>query len=157
MELDAGCGSGARLPSEGDLTRADHTLEGGGSRIAAARHHAAAFLEKIRTEYGLPVSQRVRESTELVVGELVTHAHQYASGPVPMQLRISGGGADVVVRDGNPAVPVIHAADPGRAGQHGLETVKEVAEKPSIEREPIGKRMRRSRPPLDSAFPTSRG
>ncbi|MFJ6252013.1 MULTISPECIES: hypothetical protein [unclassified Streptomyces] len=92
-----------------------------------------------------------------MVGELVTHAHQYASGPVLMQLRTSGGGADVVVRDGNPAVPVIHAADPGRAGQCGLETIKEVAEKPSIEREPIGKRMRRSRPPARLGVPHEPG
>ncbi|MFF4170734.1 ATP-binding protein [Streptomyces sp. NPDC001744] len=120
---------------------ADYTLEGGGSRIAAARRHAAAFPERIRTEYGLPVSQRVRDLTELVVGELVTNAHKYALGPVLMQLRIGAGGVDVVVWDSNPAVPVVRAADPGRVGQHGLEIIKKVAEKLSVEREPAGKRI----------------
>ncbi|WP_411075730.1 ATP-binding protein [Streptomyces sp. cmx-4-7] len=141
MELDAVYDSGARPPAEGHLVRADYTLEGGGRRIAAARRHAAAFLERIRTEYGLPISQRVRESTELVVSELVTNAHKYALGPVLMQLRIGAGGVDVVVWDSDPAVPVVRAADPGRVGQHGLEIIRKVTEKLSVEREPVGKRI----------------
>ncbi|MEW1905506.1 MULTISPECIES: ATP-binding protein [unclassified Streptomyces] len=141
MELDAGYDSGAQPRPEGHLARADYTLEGGGSRIAAARRHAVAFLERMRTEYGLPVSRRVRESTVLVVSELVTNAHKYALGPVLMQLRVGAGGVDVVVWDSDPAVPVLRAADPGRAGQHGLEIVRKVAEKLSVEREPVGKRM----------------
>ncbi|MGW9451374.1 ATP-binding protein [Streptomyces sp. NPDC055632] len=141
MELDAGYDSGAQPRPEGHLARADYTLEGGGSRIAAARRHAVAFLERMRTEYGLPVSRRVRESTVLVVSELVTNAHKYALGPVLMQLRVGAGGVDVVVWDSDPAVPVPRAADPGRAGQHGLEIVRKVAERLSVEREPVGKRM----------------
>ncbi|MFF5638437.1 ATP-binding protein [Streptomyces sp. NPDC012825] len=141
VELDAGYDSGAQPRPEGHLVRADYTLEGGGSRIAAARRHAVAFLERMRTEYGLPISQRVRESTELVVSELVTNAHKYALGPVLMQLRIGADGVDVVVWDGDPAVPVMHAADPRRAGQHGLEIIKKVTEKLSVEREPVGKRI----------------
>ncbi|WP_411073032.1 ATP-binding protein [Streptomyces sp. cmx-4-25] len=141
MELDAGYDSGAQPRPEGHLVRADYTLEGGGSRIAAARRHAVAFLERMRTEYGLPVSRRVRESIELVVSELVTNAHKYAVGPVLMQLRIGAGGVDVVVWDSNPAIPVIRGADSGRAGQHGLEIIKKVAEKLSVEREPVGKRI----------------
>ncbi|MGW9453786.1 ATP-binding protein [Streptomyces sp. NPDC055632] len=141
MELDAGYDSGAQPPSEGHLVRANYTLEGGGSRIAAARRHAVAFLEKIRTEYGLPISQRVQDLTELVVSELVTNAHKYALGPVLMQLRIGAGGVDVVVWDSNPAVPVVRAADPGRADQHGLEIIRKVAEKLSVQRGPVGKRI----------------
>ncbi|MEV7673022.1 ATP-binding protein [Streptomyces sp. NPDC088752] len=141
MELDAGYDSGAQPRPEGHLARSDYTLEGGGSRIAAARRHAVAFLEKIRTEYGLPISRRLRESTELVVSELVTNAHKYAVGPVLMQLRIGASGVDVVVWDSDPAVPVARAADPGRAGHHGLEIIKKVAEKLSVEREPVGKRV----------------
>ncbi|WP_432129402.1 ATP-binding protein [Streptomyces sp. bgisy082] len=141
MELDASYDSGAQSPSEGHLVRADYTLEGGGSRIAAARRHAAAFLDRMRTEYGLPISQRARESTELVVSELVTNAHKYALGPVLMQLRVGAGGVDVVVWDSDPAVPVVRAADPGRAGHHGLEIIKKVAEKLSVVREPVGKRV----------------
>ncbi|MGA4979882.1 ATP-binding protein [Streptomyces cinereoruber] len=95
----------------------------------------------MRTEYGLPISRRVRESTELVVSELVTKAHKYASGPVLMQLRVGAGDVDVVVWDSDPAVPVVRAADPGRAGQHGLEVIEKVAEKLFVEREPVGKRI----------------
>lgn len=141
MEIDAGYDSGAQPPVEGHLVRADYTLEGGGSRIATARRHAAAFLDRMRAEYGLPVSRRVRESTELVVSELVTNAHKYALGPVLMQLRVGAGGVDVVVWDSNPAVPVVRAADPGRVGHHGLEIIKKVAEKLFVEREPVGKRV----------------
>ncbi|MFE9743119.1 ATP-binding protein [Streptomyces sp. NPDC006477] len=141
MELDAGYDSGAQPPAQGHLVRADYTLEGGGSRIAAARRHAVALLDRMRTEYGLPVSQRVRDSTELVVSELVTNAHKYALGPILMQLRIGAGGVDVVVWDSDPDVPVVRTADPGRVGQHGLEIIKKVAEKLSVEREPVGKRI----------------
>ncbi|KOX25127.1 regulator [Streptomyces sp. NRRL F-6491] len=123
------------------MVRADYTLEGGGNRIAAARHHAAAFLDRIRIEYGLPVSQRVRDLTELVVSELVTNAHKYALGPVLMQLRIGADGVDVVVWDSDPAVPVVRAADPGKVGHYGLEIIKKVAEKLFVEREPVGKRI----------------
>ncbi|MFC7795363.1 ATP-binding protein [Streptomyces cinereoruber] len=120
---------------------AGYTLEGGGGRIAQARRHAAAFLETARTEHGLPVSQRARDLTELVVSELVTNAHKYAPGPVLMELRISTGHVDIVVRDSDPAVPAARAADPGRVGQHGLEIIKAVAEELLIEQEPAGKRI----------------
>ncbi|MFJ5934046.1 ATP-binding protein [Streptomyces sp. NPDC093071] len=141
MELDAGYDDAAKLPSEGHLARADYTLEGGGNRIAAARRHAGVFLDRMRTEYGLPISQRVRDLTELVVSELVTNAHKYALGPLLMQLRIGADGVDVVVWDSDPAVPTVRAADPGRVGQHGLEIIKRVAERLFVEREPVGKRI----------------
>ncbi|MFF5453870.1 ATP-binding protein [Streptomyces sp. NPDC012950] len=141
MELEAGYDNVAKPPSEGHLARADYTLDGGGNRIAAARRHAGAFLDRMRTEYGLPISQRVRDLTELVVSELVTNAHKYALGPLLMQLRIGADGVDVVVWDSDPAVPTVRAADPGRVGQHGLEIIKKVAEKLFVEREPVGKRV----------------
>ncbi|WP_260606599.1 ATP-binding protein [Streptomyces sp. WAC08241] len=141
MELDAGYDSGAQPRPEGHLVRADYTLEGGGSRIAVARRHAVAFLDRMRTEYGLPISQRVRDLTELVVSELVTNAHKYALGPVLMQMRVGAGGVDIVVWDSDPAIPVVRAADPGRAGHHGLEIIKKVAERLFVEREPVGKRI----------------
>ncbi|RSS42606.1 ATP-binding protein [Streptomyces sp. WAC08241] len=95
----------------------------------------------MRTEYGLPISQRVRDLTELVVSELVTNAHKYALGPVLMQMRVGAGGVDIVVWDSDPAIPVVRAADPGRAGHHGLEIIKKVAERLFVEREPVGKRI----------------
>ncbi|WP_306768251.1 ATP-binding protein [Streptomyces sp. S1] len=105
------------------------------------RRHAGAFLDRMRTEYGLPISQRVRDLPELVVSELVANAHKYALGPLLMQLRIGADGVDVVVWDGDPAVPTVRAADPGRVGRHGLEIIKKVAEKLFAEREPVGKRV----------------
>jgi hypothetical protein len=40
--------------------------------IASARHLAAGFLTRVQAEYGLPVSQRATDLTQLVVSELVT-------------------------------------------------------------------------------------
>jgi hypothetical protein len=47
-------------------------LEGDGTSIASARHLAAGFLTRVQAEYGLPVSQRATDLTQLVVSELVT-------------------------------------------------------------------------------------
>ncbi|WP_411075771.1 hypothetical protein [Streptomyces sp. cmx-4-7] len=46
-----------------------------------------------------------------------------------------------MVRDSDPAVPVVRAADPGGVGQHGPDIVEKVTEKPSFEREPVCKRI----------------
>ncbi|MGW2836068.1 ATP-binding protein, partial [Streptomyces sp. NPDC001286] len=55
---------------------------GDGEDIARARHLAAGFLARVQADYGLPVSQRVLDLTQLVVSELVTNARKYAPGPV---------------------------------------------------------------------------
>ncbi|MEU6621978.1 ATP-binding protein [Streptomyces litmocidini] len=121
--------------------RAGYALDGGGSCIADARHHASAFLDWARTEHRLPVSQRARDLTALVVSELVTNAYKYAPGPIRMELRISAERVDIVVCDSDPALPAARTADPGRVGQHGLEIIKAVAEELLIEQEPAGKRI----------------
>ncbi|MFJ4873147.1 ATP-binding protein [Streptomyces sp. NPDC088757] len=121
--------------------RVGFTLNGSGSCIAEARRHATAFLETARTEHRLPVSARARDLTELVVSELVTNAVKYAPGPILMELRVTADAVDVVIRDSEPAVPAARAADPGRVGQHGLEIIKAVAEKLSVEQEANGKRI----------------
>ncbi|MFI1654818.1 ATP-binding protein [Streptomyces sp. NPDC020472] len=121
--------------------RAGYKLDGGGSCVADARHHASAFLDRARIEHRLPVSQRARDLTALVVSELVTNAYKYAPGPVLMELRISVDRVDIVVCDSDPAVPTAQTADPGRVGQHGLEIIKAVAEELFIEQEPVGKRI----------------
>ncbi|MET9934995.1 MULTISPECIES: ATP-binding protein [unclassified Streptomyces] len=127
--------------SEAFLMRVGFTLDGGGSCIAEARHHATAFLETARTDHRLPVSARARDLTELVVSELVTNAVKYAPGPVFMELRVTADVVDVVIRDSEPGIPVARTADPGRVGQHGLEIIKAVAEKLFIEQEAAGKRI----------------
>ncbi|MFC8793390.1 ATP-binding protein [Streptomyces cinereoruber] len=121
--------------------RAGYALDGDSGCISAARHHATAFLETARSEHHLPVSDRARDLTELVVSELVTNALKYAPGPVLMELRIGADSVDVAVWDSDPVVPAACTADPGRVGQHGMEIIKAVAEELFIEQEPVGKRI----------------
>ncbi|MEU9354231.1 ATP-binding protein [Streptomyces griseoloalbus] len=119
--------------------RVSYALEGDGAWIAQARHLAAAFLARVRSEDGLPVSTRAMEVTQLVVSELVTNARKYAPGPVGLDLRVADGAVEIVVRDGNPEPPVARDADPGRVGQHGLEIVMAVAQALDVRQEPAGK------------------
>ncbi|MFC7965470.1 ATP-binding protein [Streptomyces cinereoruber] len=121
--------------------RAGYALDGDSGCISDARHHATAFLETARSEHHLPVSDRARDLTELVVSELVTNALKYAPGPVLMELRISIDSVDIVVWDSDPVIPAARSADPGRVGQHGMEIIKAVAEELFIEQEPVGKRI----------------
>lgn len=116
-------------------------LDGRGACIAEARRHAADFLARVQSEYGLPVSARAMDLTRLVVSELVTNARKYAPGPVLLELRLVGGLVEVVVWDGDPALPMARPADPGRVGQHGLEIVMAVVQGFEVQREPVGKRV----------------
>ncbi|MEU7038715.1 ATP-binding protein [Streptomyces sp. NPDC046237] len=120
---------------------AGYALDGEGGCIADARHHAAAFLDKARAEHDLPVSERARDLTSLVVSELVTNACKYAPGPVLMELRISMSSVAIVVWDSDPIIPAARSADPGRVGQHGMEIVKAVTEELLVQQEPVGKRI----------------
>jgi anti-sigma regulatory factor (Ser/Thr protein kinase) len=121
--------------------RAGYALDGADGCIADARHHALAFLDRARTDQRLPVSERARDLTQLVVSELVTNALKYAPGPVLMELRINTHAVDVVVWDSDPIVPAARVADPDRIGQHGLEIVKAVTEELFTDQEPVGKRI----------------
>ncbi|WP_331724471.1 ATP-binding protein (plasmid) [Streptomyces longwoodensis] len=116
-------------------------LEGDGTSIAQARHLAAQFLTQVQADYGLPVSQRALDVTQLVVSELVTNARKYAPGPALMDLRIVGDQVEIVVWDSAPVLPVARAADAGRVGQHGLEIVMMVAQAFEVRMEPVGKRI----------------
>ncbi len=95
----------------------------------------------MQAEYGLPVSQRALEVTQLVVSELVTNARRHDPGPALLDLRIAGDTVEVVVWDSDPALPVARAADVGRVGQHGLEIVMALAQGFEVQREPAGKRI----------------
>ncbi|MFJ6251746.1 MULTISPECIES: ATP-binding protein [unclassified Streptomyces] len=129
----------------GSCMRAGCALGGGGSRIPDARRHTVAFLDKARAEHNPTVSERVRDLTTPVVGELVTDACKCAPGPVPMEPRISTGSVDIVVRDSDPSLPEARPdptrPDPGRVSRHGMEIIKAVAEELFVEQEPVGKRV----------------
>ncbi|MFF4169540.1 ATP-binding protein [Streptomyces sp. NPDC001744] len=127
--------------SEDSLARAEYPLDGDGESIAEARDLATAFLDGVRAECGVIVSERVADVTRLVVSELVTNARRYAPGPVLLRLSLTPGTVDVAVWDGDPTVPAARAADPGRIGQHGLEIVKAVTRDLRIRREAAGKRV----------------
>ncbi|MFF8596444.1 ATP-binding protein [Streptomyces sp. NPDC015220] len=114
----------------------------GDTDIARARHLACDFLDGVRADHGLPVSQRAMDLTQLVVSELVTNARKYAPGPVLLDLRvITGDMVEVAVWDSDPVLPTARAADAGRVGQHGLEIVMAVAREFRAQREPVGKRI----------------
>ncbi|MEU3839420.1 ATP-binding protein [Streptomyces sp. NPDC028635] len=117
------------------------TLGGDSARIAQARHWAAAFLERMREDHGVPVSQRALDLTQLVVSELVTNAQKYAPGPVTMDLRIVDDLVEVTVQDSDPTLPEPRTADAARVGQHGLEIVRAVARAFEVQRQPVGKRV----------------
>jgi anti-sigma regulatory factor (Ser/Thr protein kinase) len=123
------------------VMRAGYTLGAEDRCIADARHHAAAFLDRAGDDHQVPVSDRARDLTQLVVSELVTNARKYAPGPVLMELRLTARAVEIIVRDSDPTVPSARAADPGRIGQHGLEIVKAVTENLHMEREAAGKRI----------------
>ncbi|KAA0941425.1 MULTISPECIES: ATP-binding protein [Streptomyces] len=117
------------------------SLTGEGGSIAEARHFAADFLTRARTDHSVSVSARAMDLTQLVASELVTNAHKYAPGPVLMELRIAGALVSVTVRDGVRARPAARAVDPLRVGQHGLEIVMAVAHAFRVDLEPDGKRV----------------
>jgi len=129
------------MAPEGGYIQTTFALEDDSSSIAEARHFAAGFLAQAQADYGMPVTARAMDLTQLVVSELVTNARKYAPGPVLMELRLLGGRVEVIVWDSDPVLPVARAADPGRVGQHGLEIVMAVCEGFEAQREPVGKRI----------------
>ncbi|MET7490523.1 ATP-binding protein [Streptomyces sp. NPDC005538] len=141
MEPDSSEDADIAPRARAQAIRSTVALDGDGSCIAEARRLAASFLARVRAEYGLPVSARAMDLTQLVVSELVTNARKYAPGPVLMDLRIVGALVQVEVWDSDPVLPVARAADAQRVGQHGLEIVRAVARGFEARREPVGKRI----------------
>jgi anti-sigma regulatory factor (Ser/Thr protein kinase) len=141
MEPDSSEDDDTTPQARAQSIRSTVALDGDGSCIAEARRLAATFLARVQAEYGLPVSARAMDITQLVVSELVTNARKYAPGPVLMDLRIVDATVQVEVWDSDPVLPVAHAADAQRVGQHGLEIVRAVARGFEVRREPVGKRI----------------
>ncbi len=114
---------------------------GDSEEIAEARALARSFLTEVREAHGLPVSGRAAATVQLVVTELVTNARKYAPGPCLLSLEVDDGAVQVTVWDSEPCLPIVRAADPGRAGQHGLEIVVALCRSFEMRREPVGKRI----------------
>ncbi|MFE2537658.1 ATP-binding protein [Streptomyces sp. NPDC059371] len=133
-------GDGER-PDAASPLEASLALDSDASRIAQARHLAAAFLTKVRDDYGIPVASAAVEIAQLIVSELVTNARKYAPGPALLHLRITGPVLRVELWDSNPVLPAAKAPDPERIGQHGLEIVTALARTVTVEQTPVGKRI----------------
>ncbi|MFD1275732.1 ATP-binding protein [Streptomyces kaempferi] len=116
-------------------------LDSNGSRVAEARHLAAAFLARVREDHGIPVVTATVEIVQLVVSELVTNARKYAPGPARLHLRIKGAVLQVELWDSNPVAPAAKTPDPQRIGQHGLEIVTALAQTLTVDQTPLGKRI----------------
>ncbi|MET9443762.1 ATP-binding protein [Streptomyces sp. NPDC006610] len=122
------------------LVRASAAYEGRSGDIAQGRALARAFLTRVQSAHGLPVSGRAMDVVQLVVSELLTNACKYAPGPCLLDLEVVEGRVEITVWDSDPVLPVARAADPGRVGQHGLEIVMAVCQSFEVHREPVGKR-----------------
>ncbi|MFH9553067.1 ATP-binding protein [Streptomyces sp. NPDC017435] len=133
-------GQGPSVPDEGPA-ETTVALEGEDGCIARARRLTGDFLTRVPGRHGLAVSARAMDLSQLVVSELVTNAFRYASAPVVLQLRVVGAAVEIVVRDGDPVLPVPRTPDPTRIGRHGLEIVRAVADDFDVAREPVGKRI----------------
>ncbi|MGX4694093.1 ATP-binding protein [Streptomyces sp. JNUCC 63] len=137
---------GAVIPTGFDvpvdpLRRAAH-YTGEPGCIAAARSFAAHFLDQLRTEWCAEIGRRSGDALLLVVSELVTNADRHSNGPYILELEGTDVSVDVRVYDSSAALPRRFSRDPRRVGRHGLEIVHALASEVTVERVPVGKRVR---------------
>ncbi|MFE9172128.1 ATP-binding protein [Streptomyces kebangsaanensis] len=137
---------GAVIPTGFDvpvdpLRRAAH-YTGEPGCIAEARAFAAQFLDQLRTEWCAGIGRRSGEALLLVVSELVTNADRHSNGPYILELEGTDVSVDVCVYDSSAALPRRFPRDPRRVGRHGLEIVHALASEVTVERIPVGKRVR---------------
>ncbi|MGV9457047.1 ATP-binding protein [Streptomyces sp. NPDC003635] len=137
---------GAVIPAGFDvpvepLRRATH-YTGEPGCIAEARAFAAAFLDRLRTEWCADIGDRTHEEVLLVVSELVTNADRHSNGPYILDLEGTDAKVTVSVYDSSAALPRRFPRDPQRIGRHGLEIVHALATDVAVERVPVGKRVR---------------
>ncbi|MEV6962795.1 anti-sigma factor antagonist [Streptomyces sp. NPDC051207] len=107
--------------------------------IAQARTLARTFLHRLAAHHGLPITADASDTVELIVSELVTNARKYAPGPCLLTLKATDSHVTVAVRDEQSAPPVIHTANAGRTGQHGLELVLALSQHFCVHRNAKGK------------------
>ncbi|GHH04724.1 ATP-binding protein [Streptomyces rubradiris] len=144
---------GAVIPTGFDvpvepLRRAAH-YTGAPGCIAEARAFTDRFLQQLRTEWCAGVDDRADGELLLVVSELVTNADQHSKGPYILELEGTDSAVVVSVYDSSTALPRRFPKNPERVGRHGLEIVHALAAEVTVERVPVGKRVR-------AVFPLSR-
>ncbi|GAA3290991.1 ATP-binding protein [Streptomyces cinereospinus] len=139
-------GDGAVVPTGFDvpvepLRQAAH-YTGEPGCIAEARSLASLFLEQLRTEWCAEIDARAEGAVLLVVSELVTNADRHSNGPYILELEGTDSVTSVSVYDSSAALPRRFPRDPARVGRHGLEIVHALAAEVTVERVPVGKRVR---------------
>ncbi|MFG2886238.1 ATP-binding protein [Streptomyces sp. NPDC048297] len=132
--------TGFDVPVE-PLRRAAH-YTGEPGCIAEARAFAAQFLEQLRNEWCAAIDSRADGELLLVVSELVTNADRHSNGPYILELEGTDSAVSVCVYDSSVALPRRYPKDPERVGRHGLEIVHALAGEITVERVPVGKRVR---------------
>ncbi|MFE7172745.1 ATP-binding protein [Streptomyces sp. NPDC057616] len=136
---------GAVIPTGFDvpvepLRRAAH-YTGEQGCIAEARSFTAHFVDQLRTEWCARIEDRAVEEVLLVVSELVTNADRHSNGPYILELEGTDTSVSIWVYDSSAALPRRFPRDPERVGRHGLEIVHALAERVTVERVPVGKRV----------------
>ncbi|MFF0191269.1 ATP-binding protein [Streptomyces sp. NPDC005244] len=124
------------LPLEASLALSEDS-----SSIAQARRFATTFLTTAGSNGTVATTADTVQIIQLIVSELVTNARKHAPGPAVLHLRITGTVVQVELHDSSPVLPVAHAHDPRRIGQHGLEIVAALASTVTVERLVTGKRV----------------
>ncbi|MFE2046573.1 ATP-binding protein [Streptomyces sp. NPDC059477] len=137
---------GAVMPTGFDvpvepLRRAAH-YTGEPGCIAEARAFAGHFLEQLRTEWCAEIGDRAEDEVLLVVSELVTNADRHSNGPYILELEGTDAEVTVYVYDSSAALPRAYPRDPERVGRHGMEIVHALTAEVTVERVPVGKRVR---------------
>ncbi|MFJ4686868.1 ATP-binding protein [Streptomyces sp. NPDC091377] len=132
--------TGFDVPVE-PLRRAAH-YTGEPGCIAESRSFAGFFLEQLRTEWCAEIGARTHEEVLLVVSELVTNADRHSNGPYILELEGTDAEVAVSVYDSSVALPRRFPRDPERIGCHGLEIVHALTAEVTVERVPVGKRVR---------------
>lgn len=116
--------------------------EGAAGSIGAARRVAADFLHQLAAEWYAPVGAEQVQDILLVVSELATNAQRHAEGPYLVELDGDAKSVRVTVWDSSCTLPRVFAPDPLRIGGHGMEIVHRLCDTLTVERVPVGKRVR---------------
>ncbi|GGS60486.1 MULTISPECIES: ATP-binding protein [Streptomyces] len=132
--------TGFDVPVEPLRSAAHYTGEPG--CIAEARALASRFLEQLRTEWCATADGRADGELLLLVSELVTNADRHSNGPYILELEGTDTSVIVSVYDSSTALPRRFPKNPERVGRHGLEIVHALASELTVERVPVGKRVR---------------